>query len=412
MEVVEVVPAAVAQVESAQPVLDRVAEEPRVATGLKAEAVDTRDRRCLEAVETNRVVREQRAGLVVLETEIPKATITTRPLVPRQQKDADSRKTVAQKGRPPVLQQAIEGNRKPREHKELRLELLLRTAIRRMLLVPKALPRGQQPQIETRPNTPAQKVPLRVLRPLIAIPRTLLALKRAAIGAAAANRNQPAMTGAEGAAAGTAAVRNSFDHPELYGQQWHGDHPGAWNANGWVAGAAWRSTGWGAVAGLCGYANAPVAYNYGGNVTCLNGNVQVDGQDVGTAEEFSQQAADLAQTGGEAETPSTDEWLPLGVFALVRNEQQHPHLILQLAINKQGTLRGNYTDEVTDHTQPIQGAVDKSTQRAAWTVGDNTSSVMEAGLSNLTQDEAPALLHKNGKTERWLLVRLKQPENS
>jgi hypothetical protein len=97
------------------------------------------------------------------------------------------------------------------------------------------------------------------------------------------------------------------------------------------------------------------------------------------------------------------------VFALVRNEEQHPQLILQLAINQQGNLRGNYTDETTDHTLPIQGGVDQKTQRAAWTVGDNTSCVMEAGLSNLTQDEAPALLHKNGQTDRWILVRLAQP---
>jgi len=220
------------------------------------------------------------------------------------------------------------------------------------------------------------------------------------------------MSGAQGAVAGTAAVRNSFDHPELYGRQWQGDHPDAWVATGWVAGTAWKPASWGAVAGFVGYQNTPVSYNYGNNVTCQDGNVQVDGQGVGTAEQFSQQAADLAQTGTDAQPAADGKWMPLGVFALVRNEQQHPHLILQFAVNNQGILRGNYTDDVTDHTLPIHGAVDKSTQRAAWTVGDNQNSVMEAGLSNLTQDEAPALLHKNGKTERWLLVRLKQQDQS
>jgi hypothetical protein len=34
---------------------------------------------------------------------------------------------------------------------------------------------------------------------------------------------------------------------------------------------------------------------------------------------------------------------------------------------------------------------------------------MEAGLSNLTENEVPALIHKNGTTQRWLLVRLAQP---
>ncbi len=136
----------------------------------------------------------------------------------------------------------------------------------------------------------------------------------------------------------------------------------------------------------------------------------VDGQSVGTAEEFSQQASDLAATGAAATVSDTDEWMPLGVFAMVRNEKQHPQLILQLAVNKQGVLRGNYTDEVTDHTLPVRGAVDQQTQRAAWIVGDNQNSVMEAGLSNLTASESRALVHKNNKTERWLLVRLDQPQ--
>jgi hypothetical protein len=95
---------------------------------------------------------------------------------------------------------------------------------------------------------------------------------------------------------------------------------------------------------------------------------------------------------------------------MVRNENQHPQLIVQLAINQQGILRGNYTDEVTDHTLPIHGAVDKQTQRAAWTVDGNKQTVMEAGLSDLTDGEAPALIHKNGKTDHWLLVRLQQPK--
>ena len=233
----------------------------------------------------------------------------------------------------------------------------------------------------------------------------------AAAGAAAANRNEPAVSGADGAAAGYAAVRNSFNHPNVYGQQWYGDHPGAWSASSWTAGAAWAPSTWAAVASNCGYGNAaPTSYNYGVNVTSQDGNVSVDGQNVGTNEEFSQQAADLASTGADAETSDADKWLPLGVFAMVRNEKQHPQLIMQLAINKQGILRGNYTDELTDHTLPIHGAADKQTQRAAWTVGDNKQTVMEAGLSDLTDGEAPALIHKNGKTDHWILIRLEQPK--
>jgi hypothetical protein len=136
--------------------------------------------------------------------------------------------------------------------------------------------------------------------------------------------------------------------------------------------------------------------------------VVVNGQNVGTTEAFSQQAADLAEMGTAAQDSTDDKWQPVGVFALVRNETQHPQLIVQMAVNQQGILRGNYTDEATDHTLPIHGSVDIQTQRVAFTVGDNRNSVLEAGLGNLMEGAAPALIHKNGKTDHWLLVRLKQ----
>ena len=85
---------------------------------------------------------------------------------------------------------------------------------------------------------------------------------------------------------------------------------------------------------------------------------------------------------------------------------------MQLAINKHGIVRGNYTDESSNHTMTIQGAADKTTQRAAWTVGDNQQTVMEAGLDDLTESEAPALIHNKGKTDHWILVRLEQPKGA
>ena len=68
---------------------------------------------------------------------------------------------------------------------------------------------------------------------------------------------------------------------------------------------------------------------------------------------------------------------------------------------------------MTDTVKPVQGAVDKQTQRVAWTVGDNKTTVGEAGLYNLTQDEAPAVIHiGSDKVQQWLLVRLAQPKQA
>ena len=230
-----------------------------------------------------------------------------------------------------------------------------------------------------------------------------------AAGAAATNQNGPTGSGLAGGAADNVTARTTFKNYKLFTQEWNSQNPDAWRVSRWVAGNAWSPTSSRAVSGFYGSAAAPNWYDYGENVVYKNGDIIMNGQDVGTAEQFSQQAADLAQVGAENE-PTDSTWLPLGVFAMVRNEQEHPHLIMQLAVNRQGMLRGNYTDEVTENTQPIRGAVDQNAQRAAWIVGNHQSLVMEAGLSNLSEGDAPALIHKNGKTDHWLLVRLKQPE--
>ena len=121
------------------------------------------------------------------------------------------------------------------------------------------------------------------------------------------------MSGAAGAAAGYATVRNNFNHPGMYGAAWYGDHQGAWAPTGWAAGSAWTPATWAAVAGHLGYGNnQPVSYNYGDNVTCIGGNVVINGQPAGTAEEFSQQADEIAETGTNAEASPDDQWTPLG----------------------------------------------------------------------------------------------------
>jgi hypothetical protein len=155
---------------------------------------------------------------------------------------------------------------------------------------------------------------------------------------------------------------------------------------------------------------APIYYNYGDNVVYQDNSVYVNGQDVGTAQQYYQQADDLASAGAQADASPDEQWLPLGVFSLVQSGQDLPTVTIQLAVNKQGILRGNYTDTVADQTFPIKGEVDKATQRAAWIVGDNKSTIMETGIYNLTKDEAPVMVHfGQDRTKQWLLVRQKQP---
>jgi hypothetical protein len=103
--------------------------------------------------------------------------------------------------------------------------------------------------------------------------------------------------------------------------------------------------------------------------------------------------------------------MPLGVFGLIRGAESDPHYVMQLAVNRSGSVAGNYYDVVTGTSVPVQGAVDRQSQRLAWTVGDNKTTVGETGIYNLTQDQAPALIHVGkDKTQQWTLVRIKQPD--
>lgn len=216
------------------------------------------------------------------------------------------------------------------------------------------------------------------------------------------------------AAAQAAAVRNGFGNYGAFGAGWYGAHPGAWAAAGWAAGAAWNAAAWPAVNSWCGWAaNAqPVTYEYGNNVTYQGDQVYYGQQPVATADQYYQQASTIAQSA-PAPDAASNEWMPLGVFSLVQGGQTDSSALFQLALSKSGAIAGNYYSPLTETTLPVQGSVDKATQRAAWTVGDNKTNVYEGGITGLTKDETPLLLHLGkDRTQQWMLVRMKQPEQA
>jgi hypothetical protein len=162
--------------------------------------------------------------------------------------------------------------------------------------------------------------------------------------------------------------------------------------------------------------STPIVYDYGpgGNVYYQDGSVFLAGQPISSAADFAESAAALATV---APPPSEDaaaqaEWMPLGTFALSTGEKDtEPSRVLQLAVTKDGIIGGTLYNNQTDQTQSIQGQVDKETQRVAFRIGDRESIVAETGLYNLTQKEAPLLVHFGTlKTENYLLIRLENPE--
>jgi hypothetical protein len=167
------------------------------------------------------------------------------------------------------------------------------------------------------------------------------------------------------------------------------------------------------VASFCGYPAEPANYDYGSTVVYEENTVYVAGEPAGTTQGYAERATDIADAGRHAQATKEEDWLPLGVFAMVQGEETTAYNLFQLAIDKKGTIRGNYYNALTDSTEPVYGSVDKNTQRAAWTVGEKKSPVYEAGIGNLTDDQTTMIVHyKNDRSQQFTLFRIEQPKGS
>ena len=211
---------------------------------------------------------------------------------------------------------------------------------------------------------------------------------------------------------------NRVDRRDEVRDQMH-DHPirDFWSEYpGWAAmriTRPYRWATWGAITGWVGYGwSEPVSYSYGETVYFEGDTVYQGDQVVASTEEYTQQAEEIA-AGAPEVAPDQSEWMPLGVFALTPDGQASgpdPTLFLQLAISKEGIISGTLNNSATEKTQTIEGMADKTSQRCAWTVAGKARPIMETGISNLTEDTAPALVHfEDGQTQQWLMVRLEEP---
>jgi hypothetical protein len=130
--------------------------------------------------------------------------------------------------------------------------------------------------------------------------------------------------------------------------------------------------------------------------------VYVNGESAGT----------IADAGQQAKPSEDEKQQSLGVFAMAQGEKTTAYNLFPLAINRDGVLRGNYYNTVTDSAEPVAGSVDRTTQRAAWSVGGRKSPVFEAGIANLTKDKTTMLVHfgQDKKSQQMTLVRIEEPK--
>ena len=207
--------------------------------------------------------------------------------------------------------------------------------------------------------------------------------------------------------------RPPHDHPS---RPWHPGYPGYRPPNYW-----WRWTTAGAITGWIAHSWVnPIYYSYGpgGTVYYDNNVVYVNGQPYGSAQEYYDEAAKVAESVPEMTDAQAEktEWMPLGVYAITSEGVNASNMYLQLAVSKDGMIGGTFYNETTGATHPVEGMVDQKTQCAYWKAADGTNSqiVMETGIYNLTQDQTNVLVHFGPEqTQTWVMVRLeesKQPE--
>lgn len=174
---------------------------------------------------------------------------------------------------------------------------------------------------------------------------------------------------------------------------WYSAHPNVWQATHphadlFVAATAVGLAGWLAVPYA---AVSTTAYSTGGTSEATASPPQ---------EPLPAEPTETAAPGDEA-------WMPLGVFALRSAKEPQANLVLQMAVNREGVLRGSQFHTGTQTAENVTGAVDKQSLLAVWRVGEDRQTAFETTLGDLTKIEGGLTLRfSDGRREDWKLIQI------
>jgi hypothetical protein len=203
-------------------------------------------------------------------------------------------------------------------------------------------------------------------------------------------------------------VRKAFKNYQAFGPAWYRDHPKAWRTNS--RSDLWKGVSWNDLNSAFGSDWDAFPYDYGTDLTYDNNVVYLDGRPFAQANKYNERAAELARIGSQSAAASATTWMPLGVFEAIPPNQKSTSMLMQLAVSKDGILRGNYYNTDDQNVQPLEGSIDKDSARAVWVVADKRDILFDTSLYNLTRRELAVLTHMGkDKNQRWTLVRLGPP---
>ena len=202
--------------------------------------------------------------------------------------------------------------------------------------------------------------------------------------------------------AGDAVGQGSKSPYQPFTPAWYAQHPKAWQvthpyAGGAVATAATAAS----VAAWLGVAYAPT------ETVIVTGSEQYSQQyDVQTTE--TQPDADPSAAGEEPSatggaSPAEDaQWMSLGVFEIMPAGQSEASRVVQLAVDREGVVRGTLCDRISDEVGDLHGAIDKQSLLVTWTIGEHGDVVFEIPLAELSKPQGSLTIHfPDGAAGQW-----------
>lgn len=217
-------------------------------------------------------------------------------------------------------------------------------------------------------------------------------------GAAAATRtvdSAAAKTRAQSLQASLAGRTQAFT------PAWYAEHPNAWRYTHPYA-------QWWAVAGVAGLSSW-LGYSVASASTATTGTTTAAATTQPVAAETSSAAAETTANQAAAAPPADLEWLPLGVFATSPKGASQAHVYQQLAVSKQGELKGNYYDAISNAVQPITGSIDRETRKATWSIGTKGGATFETTLDALVETPSTVTMKSGSTSQEWELVQMEKP---
>jgi hypothetical protein len=189
---------------------------------------------------------------------------------------------------------------------------------------------------------------------------------------------------------------------------WYGKHPDAWHDTHPHA-DLWAVTG---VAGLTNWLGYPAAASATAVTSTTVAAASATTIAAGTEAAATATATSTDGNASNAAAPPPDlEWMPLGVYATGPKDATQAHIYQQLAVSKQGELKGNYYDSITNTTQPVSGSIDRETRKARWKVGGKGGATFETSLDALMKTPSDVTMKSGGAEHDWELVLVQKPDD-